>query len=132
MGKDTTYTIGQLADEFDLSTRTIRFYEEKNLLCPERTPGGHRLYSRRDRARLKLILRGKRFGHTLDEIADMIGLASDDMDEKEQIQKTLAYGERNLNEIRAAVRELQMIEQDILDMGERLTRRLEELEKVGA
>ena len=129
MDKDTTFTIGQLAEEFDLSTRTIRFYEEKNLLCPERTVGGHRVYSRRDRARLKLILRGKRFGHTLDEIADMIGMASEELDEKDQIRKTLAYGERNLNEIRAAMRELQLIEQDILDMGERLTKRLEELEK---
>jgi DNA-binding transcriptional MerR regulator len=132
MKKDNMFSISQLAEEFDLSTRTIRFYEEKNLLAPERTPGGHRVYSKRDRARLKLILRGKRFGYTLDEISDMIGLANNELGEKEQILKTLEYGERSLKEVRSAMRELQLIEQDILVIGERLNKRLEELKKAGA
>jgi DNA-binding transcriptional MerR regulator len=89
------------------------------------------VYSKRDRARLKLILRGKRFGYTLDEISDMIGLANNELGEKEQILKTLEYGERSLKEVRSAMRELQLIEQDILVMGERLNKRLEELKKAG-
>ena len=85
-----TWTISQLAEEFGISTRTIRFYEEKNLIAPDRTPGGHRIYLKRDRARLKLILRGKRFGHSLEEIAEMIGLAPEAKGEREQIEMTLA------------------------------------------
>ena len=129
MSDQKTYTISRLAEEFDLSTRTIRFYEEKGLLAPRRTPGGHRVYLRRDRARLKLILRGKRFGHTLDAIADMIGLASEDMDEAEQIRRTLAYGDRNLAQIRQTMADLKLMEGEILDLKKRLTGRLADLER---
>ena len=72
-GSRTNYTISDLAEEFHISTRTIRFYEEKSLISPGRTKGNHRIYSRRDRARLRLILRGKRFGYTLEEIAETRG-----------------------------------------------------------
>jgi DNA-binding transcriptional MerR regulator len=67
-----SYTISQLAAEFDVSARTIRFYEEKGLLAPRRTRGNQRLYGRRDRTRLRLILPRKRFGYSMEEIADMI------------------------------------------------------------
>lgn len=127
MQKQNTFTISELANEFDLSTRTIRFYEEKGLLAPTRTAGGHRVYSRNDRSRIKLILRGKRFGHTLDEIVDMIGLASDDISEQEQIEKTLAYGDRHLEEIRRNLEELNVMEGEILDLQNRLKKRLAEL-----
>ncbi len=83
----STYTISQIADELDISTRTIRFYEEKGLISPKRTNGNQRIYTSRNKARLKLILRGKRFGFSLDEIADMIGMANADPDELEQIEK---------------------------------------------
>ena len=126
--KEKKWTISQLADEFGLSTRTIRFYEEKNLIAPDRTPGGHRVYKRRDRARLKLILRGKRFGHSLEEIAEMIGQASEETDEREQIKRTLAYGDRNLKEIRLKIEELRFLEKDILDVRARLLVRLRELD----
>lgn len=126
---ETTWTVSQLAGEFDISTRTIRFYEEKGLLAPSRTHGGHRLFTRRDRARLKLILRGKRFGFSLDEIADMIGLISDDIDEREQIRRTLHYADRSLREIRQRMAELRLFESDILEMLEKLTLRRDELEQ---
>ena len=64
------YTIGELAGEFNVTTRTIRFYESKGLISPARR-GVARAYSRRDRARLKLILRGKNLGFSLEEIADV-------------------------------------------------------------
>ena len=65
------YTIRQLADDFDVTTRTLRFYEEKGLLSPVRE-GQTRLYSSADRTRLKLILRGRRLGLSLDESSDII------------------------------------------------------------
>lgn len=124
----TTFTISDLAREFDLSTRTIRFYEEKGLLSPARTAGGHRVYSRQDRSRIKLILRGKRFGNTLDEIVDMIGLASEPMSESEQIRKTMAYGDRHLEEIRRKQEELVLMEREILDLQDRLQQRLVDIQ----
>lgn len=78
---------------------------------------------------MKLILRGKRFGHTLEEIADMIGLASAEMDEREQIRKTLEYGNRSLKEIHQRIEELRMFEADILEMETKLRKRLEELDE---
>jgi DNA-binding transcriptional MerR regulator len=126
--KDAVYSISDLAREFDISPRTVRFYEEKRLISPKRTKGNQRTYSRRDRARLKLILRGKRFGYTLEEIAEMIGMTDVDMSEAAQIQKSLAYGEKKLSEIRERVRELQLLEQDILNVKEKLLRRLKELQ----
>lgn len=68
-----TYTITDLAQEFGVTTRTIRFYEDKQLLAPERR-GRTRIYTRRDRTRLKLVLRGKRLGFSLDEVRDIIEL----------------------------------------------------------
>ncbi len=71
--KALTYTITDLARELDITTRTIRFYEDKGLLQPARD-GLKRIYSRADRTRLKLVLRGKRLGWPLDEIRKMIEL----------------------------------------------------------
>ncbi|MEP3232230.1 MAG: MerR family DNA-binding transcriptional regulator [Hyphomicrobiales bacterium] len=67
------FTIGDLAKEFDVSLRTLRFYEDKNLIHPRRD-GVTRIYSRRDRARLKLVLMGKRVGFSLKEIKEMLDL----------------------------------------------------------
>ncbi|MEQ9640020.1 MAG: MerR family DNA-binding transcriptional regulator [Alphaproteobacteria bacterium] len=68
-----TYTITELAEEFSVTPRTIRFYEDKDLLQPQRN-GLNRVYARRDRARLKLILRGKRLGFSLADIKEMLDL----------------------------------------------------------
>jgi DNA-binding transcriptional MerR regulator len=125
------YTISDIAAEFDVSPRTLRFYEEKRLLSPARTQGNQRVYSRRDRARLKLILRGKRFGYSLDEIAEMIGMTDVGMDERDQIEKSLAYGERKLAEIRAHKEELELLEQDLLNVKRKLRRRLAGLKTRG-
>ncbi|WP_321342408.1 MerR family DNA-binding transcriptional regulator [Breoghania sp.] len=72
-GKKTTFTIGELAREFDITLRTLRFYEDKGLINPKRD-GQNRLYNRRDRARLKLVLMGKKVGFSLNEICDMLDL----------------------------------------------------------
>lgn len=126
---DRTYTISDLATEFEISPRTIRFYEEKGLISPKRTKGNQRKYARRDRARLKLILRGKRFGYSLDEIAEMIGMTDVNMSEAEQIEKSLAYGEKKLSEIRERIRELDFLQEDLLSVKERLLKSLAELKK---
>lgn len=70
---EQTYTIGQLCAEFDVTPRTLRFYEQKELLTPIRD-GQKRIFTLRDRARLKLILRGKRFGFSLEDIRQWLDL----------------------------------------------------------
>ncbi len=127
----STYTISQMADALDISTRTIRFYEEKGLIRPQRTAGNQRIYTARNKARLKLILRGKRFGFSLDEIADMIGMANTDPNEIEQIKKALKFGDAKLKEIQERKRELSLLEQDILSTREKLMKRILELNPRG-
>ena len=87
----TTYSIGDLAREFDLTTRAIRFYEDLGLLEPQRTgPGGRsRVYSGRDRTRLKLTLRAKRLGLSLTEAKDIIQMYDSPRDTGSQLQKFL-------------------------------------------
>ncbi len=126
---NTTFTISQIADQLDISTRTIRFYEEKGLICPQRTAGNQRKYTPRNKARLKLILRGKRFGFSLDEIAEMIGMADTTLDELDQIEKSLAFGSQKLKEIQDRKKELSLLEQDILSTRDKLLKRKIELEQ---
>lgn len=128
--KEKTYTISELAEEFDISTRSIRFYEERGLISPKRTSGNHRIYDRRDRARLKLILRGKRLGYSLEEIAEMIGMADCDMDEEKQLKTTLAFGERKLREINSKMEELRLLKEEVLAVHEKVLKRLKELESL--
>jgi DNA-binding transcriptional MerR regulator len=80
-------TIRQMCDTFDVTARTLRFYEAKELLFPIRE-GQKRLFRRRDRARLKLILRGKRFGFSLEEIRQLLDLY--DMGDQQQTQLSRA------------------------------------------
>ena len=86
-----TFTISDLAKEFDLTTRAIRFYEDMGLLQPERSgPGGrNRVYSARDRARLKLTLRAKRLGLSLTEAKDIIDMYDSPRDTGAQLKKFL-------------------------------------------
>jgi len=121
------FTISELAGELEITPRAIRFYEEKGLLSPRRSGGNHRLYSHRDRARLKLVLRGRRFGCTLEEIAEMIGPADDPLDEVEQIERSLAYGERTLKDIGRRKAELEEIERDLQTVRLKLQARLQQL-----
>jgi len=122
-----TFTISELAREFEISTRTIRYYEELGLLSPGRTSGNQRIFTKRDKARLKLILRGKRLGFSLSEIKEMIDMY-DVAGETEQIKLTLKYGERKLKEIEEKIRELEMLREDLLAIREILLKRLKELE----
>ncbi len=84
----STLTIGELAREFDLTTRAIRFYEDSGLLTPQRS-GRNRVYTQRDRTRLKLTLRGKRLGLTLAEVKELVDMYESPRDTLPQLKKFL-------------------------------------------
>jgi DNA-binding transcriptional MerR regulator len=91
-----TYTISDLSEEFDVTARALRFYEDEGLIAPERR-GTARIYSHRDRARLAWILRGKRVGFSLGEIKEMIDLY--DVGDGRRVQRQVTL-ERCLDRIR--------------------------------
>jgi DNA-binding transcriptional MerR regulator len=99
------YSIGDLAGELGISPRAIRFYEDQGLLAPRRI-GGNRIYSARDRARLQLILRGKRLGFALADIKELLDLYDVDRNHLEQLRATLVKG-------RARIAELERQQQEI-------------------
>ncbi|MEM8870887.1 MAG: MerR family DNA-binding transcriptional regulator [Pseudomonadota bacterium] len=120
MTSDETFTIGRMCDAFDVTPRTLRFYEAKELLSPIRE-GQKRLFTRRDRARLKLILQGKRFGFSLEEIRQLLNLYDIDDSQVTQISRTYELGQKHLatmieqrDELNVAITELQ----DQLKWGE--------------
>jgi len=82
------YSIGDLAREFDVTPRTIRFYEDQGLLAPRRE-GQRRIYTQRERTRLKLTLRGKRLGLSLSEIRELIDMYEPGRDERPQLERFL-------------------------------------------
>lgn len=127
--KKQTYSISELSAELGVTTRSIRYYEEKGLIQPGRSAGNQRIYSKRDRARLKLVLRGKRFGYSLAEIAAMIGMADIDTNEREQIRQALEIGEIKLADIRQRMHELKTLEADMLAVRKKLRDRLAELDR---
>jgi DNA-binding transcriptional MerR regulator len=105
----TTFTISDLAREFDLTTRAIRFYEDMGLLTPERSgPGGrNRVYSNRDRTRLKLTLRAKRLGLSLTEAKDIIDMYDSPRDTGPQLKKFLAILSQHRAQLEEQLAELQ-------------------------
>jgi DNA-binding transcriptional MerR regulator len=112
--KEESWTISDLAQQLDVSTRTIRYYEELGLIFPSRTEKGSRQYNRKDRARLRLILRGKRFGFSLDQIREMIELFDEDRTGRAQLLRTIEYGNQKLAEIDEKIMELRQLREDIL------------------
>lgn len=113
-----TFTIRDLAGEFDVTTRTIRFYEDRGLLTPQRE-GQRRIYTKRDRARLVLILRGKRLGFSLDEIQNLVTAyetPEDEIPQLEQYLKTLTEHRETLlqqkDDLEKTLQELEQAERD--------------------
>ncbi len=109
MASTVTYTISDLAREFDLTTRAIRFYEDMGLLQPQRKgPGGRsRVYSARDRTRLKLVLRAKRLGLSLSEAKDLIDMYDSPRDTGPQLRKFLQVLAVHRRQIEDQMAELQ-------------------------
>jgi DNA-binding transcriptional MerR regulator len=107
------YSIADLAREFGISTRAIRFYESKGLIAPERL-GATRVFRRRDRARLILILRGKRLGFSLRDISDYLALYDADRGQQvnllaEKVDERLELLEQQLADLQTTIAELQEI-----------------------
>jgi DNA-binding transcriptional MerR regulator len=105
----TTYSISDLAQEFDLTTRAIRFYEDMGLLQPERSGAGgrSRIYSARDRTRLRLTLRAKRLGLSLNEAKEIIDMYDSPRDTVPQLQKFLVILAAHRQQLEAQLREVE-------------------------
>ncbi|WP_378946021.1 MerR family DNA-binding transcriptional regulator [Paracoccus sp. R86501] len=102
---DELMTIRQMCDAFDVTPRTLRFYEARELIFPQRR-GQHRLYDRRDRARLTLILRGKRFGFSLEQIRQLLELYAPGSTNRTQIAATIQVGRERLADMEQQYAEL--------------------------
>ncbi|WP_093115407.1 MerR family transcriptional regulator [Salinihabitans flavidus] len=111
-----TMTIREMCDTYDVTPRTLRFYEAKELIFPHRE-GQKRLFTKRDRARLKLILRGKRFGFSLEEIRQLLDLYDMGDQQQTQITRTYELAQERLRDMQSQRDEL---DQAIADLQEQL------------
>jgi DNA-binding transcriptional MerR regulator len=102
---EETMTIREMCDAYDVTPRTLRFYEAKELLFPVRV-GTRRLFTKADRARLTLILRGKRFGFSLEDIRQLLGMYDRNGSNAAQLHKTLELGQTRLTQMERQRKEL--------------------------
>jgi len=125
--KARTWTVGELADELGVTTRTLRFYEAEGLITPRRA-GANRVYDTRDRTRIKLILRGKRFGMSLAEIREIVdmydGAASS---ERRQLEMLLDRLDEIAADLRARQSDLRRTLAEVNDVADQCRSRLAEL-----
>ncbi len=113
---DSLMTIGQMCESYDVTPRTLRFYEAKELIFPIRE-GQKRLFTKSDRARLKLILQGKRFGFSLEEIRQLLNLYSLGDQQTTQLTKTYELAQERLRDMETQREELT---EAIADLKEQL------------
>lgn len=121
-------TIREMCDQFGVTARTLRFYEQKELLAPVRE-GQKRLFTRSDRARLKLILRGKRFGFPLEEIRQLLDLYHVGDQQITQYTRSIDLAEKHLEELKAQREELDEAINDLtgqLEWGRRMLASMEQ------
>ena len=121
------YSIGDLASEFAISHRAIRFYENQGLLAPRRI-GGNRVYTHRDRARLQLVLRGKRLGFALADIKELLDLYELDPGHVEQLRATLLKGRTRIAELERQQREIALTLKELRAIGLYIEDRIREKE----
>ena len=110
------YSIGDLSSELGISHRAIRFYEDQGLLAPQRI-GGNRVYGAGDRARLLLILRGKRLGFALADIKELLDLYNVDPDHLEQLRATLVKGRARIAELERQQQEIALTVGELREIG---------------
>ena len=124
---DRTWTVGELADDLGVTTRTLRFYEAEGLVSPARE-GTSRVYTARDRARLRLILRGRRFGMTLPECREIVdmydGAASS---ERRQLERLLSRLDEITLDLRERQADLRRTLAEVADVAAQCRSRLSEL-----
>ncbi|MGD8429888.1 MAG: MerR family DNA-binding transcriptional regulator [Ectothiorhodospiraceae bacterium] len=123
--KGSTYSISDLAREFDITTRAIRFYENRGLLSPRRD-GQRRIYSQRDRTRLKLTLRGKRLGMTLAEIKEVFDLYDMAHGEERQLERYVEILQEKREALAQQRRDVEEALQELEDSERRCRLLLEE------
>jgi DNA-binding transcriptional MerR regulator len=121
-----TFGIGDLAREFGVTPRTIRFYEDQGMLAPRRD-GQRRVFCPRDRTRLKLILRGRRLGFPLAEIREIVDLYDAPAGEAAQLELLLGKIESRRAELEAKQRDLEASLQDLETVEDNCRKRLKEL-----
>ena len=122
--KTETFSIRQMCDAFDVTPRTLRFYEAKELLAPQRQ-GHQRLYGYRERARLKLILRGKRFGFSLEDIRQLLDMYDHDEARREaQLTRTHAIALDRLRQMQSQRAELDEAISELKDQLAQLEQRI--------
>ncbi len=114
----TTYSISELAKEFDITTRSIRFYEDQGLLTPQRQ-GQTRIYSKRDRVRLKLILRGKRLGFSLAETGQLFELYDADKSSVTQLTTMLKLIELKKTELHQQLDDIKVVLMELITVEKR-------------
>jgi DNA-binding transcriptional MerR regulator len=125
------WPIGQLAAELAVTPRTLRFYEAQGLIAPLRSSGGRR-YTRRDRARMQLILRGKRFGMSLGEIAEILDMYDGAGTSKiRQLERVLARVGEITDELSARQRDIDNTLSELSEVSDRCRARLEQLRDTG-
>ena len=120
---DRNYTITELAHEFDITPRAIRFYEDVGLLAPARA-GRNRVYSQRDRTRLKLTLRGKRLGLSLTEILQLVTMYESPSDTVTQLEAFRAVLARHRQQLEQQLEDLQITWAEITQHEDRCQRML--------
>jgi DNA-binding transcriptional MerR regulator len=123
----TTYTISDLAQEYDITTRTIRFYEDQQLLSPQRD-GSRRIFHERDRVRLKLILRGKRLGFTLAETRELFKLYDTQPGKKGQLRYLLEKIEEHRSTLHQQQEDIRIVLQEMEELEAHAKTALEEME----
>jgi DNA-binding transcriptional MerR regulator len=121
----TEYSISELAREFDVTPRAIRFYEAEGLLSPARE-GQRRIYTLRDRTRLKLTLRGKRLGLTLSEIREIVDMYDTSRDERPQLEKFLTVLEAHKRQLLQQREDIEVQLAEIVLFEKRCRKRLAE------
>ena len=112
MASPRQYTISDLAREFDITTRTIRYYEESGMLSPTRD-GQTRLYNDADRVKLKLILRGKRLGFSLSESRELIEMYDPDSDNRHQINALLSKIQKRREQLEAQLHDIRLMQEEL-------------------
>ncbi|KAF0820802.1 MULTISPECIES: MerR family DNA-binding protein [unclassified Cytobacillus] len=121
MAQEKVFTISELASMFDISSRTIRYYEEIGMLTSENRDSltKQRSYTNRERRRLKMILRGKKLGFSLQEIKEMIDLYESNPEGEAEKSRIIAFADSKLKEIEEQIMQLQMLREDILTYKEK-------------
>jgi len=117
--RTSLYSISELAEELGVTARAIRFYEAKGLLDPQRV-GTNRVYSYRDRARLLLILRGKRLGFSLAQIQEYIHLYDADPTHRKQLVHLLSGARRQIDELESQRRDLELTLEELREIEDQV------------